>query len=46
MQQADASQVAMMQYGALESGHTSTPFTPIIDGFFIPDTIEVCIILI
>lgn len=44
MQQADASQVAMMQYGA--AGHTSTPFTPIIDGFFLPDTIEVCIILI
>lgn len=46
MQQADASQMAMMQYGAVESGSASTPFIPIIDGVFIPDTIEVCIILI
>lgn len=46
MQQAEVSQVAMMQYGVFQPGAASIPFTPIIDGVFLPDTIEVCMILI
>lgn len=46
MQQADALQVTMMQFAVLpESTVMFVPFAPVIDGFFLPDSIDVCFFL-
>uniref|UniRef100_A0A3Q3XAH1 Carboxylic ester hydrolase n=1 Tax=Mola mola TaxID=94237 RepID=A0A3Q3XAH1_MOLML len=40
LQQVDVNQLATMQFGVMGSGVGGYPFIPVVDGVFLPDTIE------
>uniref|UniRef100_A0A3Q3W5B8 Carboxylesterase type B domain-containing protein n=1 Tax=Mola mola TaxID=94237 RepID=A0A3Q3W5B8_MOLML len=43
LQQVDVNQLATMQFGVMGPGFGGYPFIPVVDGVFLPDTIEVCL---
>uniref|UniRef100_A0A3Q3W9M6 Carboxylesterase type B domain-containing protein n=1 Tax=Mola mola TaxID=94237 RepID=A0A3Q3W9M6_MOLML len=45
LQQVDVNQLATMQFGVMGPGFGGYPFIPVVDGVFLPDTIEVCLAL-
>lgn len=46
LQSTDVSPLVMVQYGVLWNPSTSDiPFCPVVDGLFLPDEVDVCLIL-
>lgn len=40
--EADAFNITSLQFQVSDAGYTALPFGPIVDGVFLPDTIDVC----
>lgn len=46
LQSIDVNQLVMAQYGVLSNPSISDiPFLPVVDGVFLPDEVDVCLIL-